>query len=60
MDSRRTEKITLKSSWPLGASIKPGTRNIPEHAGKFRNIPEHEKIKIIFMEKKYNKIIIIK
>ena len=26
------------------ASIKPGTWNIPEHAGTFRNIPEHEKI----------------
>ena len=34
------------------ASIKPGTWNIPEHAGTFRNIPEHEKIKIIFMKKK--------
>ena len=22
-------------------SIKPGTWNIPEHAGTFRNIPEH-------------------
>ena len=32
-------------------SIKPGTWNIPEHAGTFRNIPEHEKIKIIFMKK---------
>ena len=30
-----------------------------EHLGTFRNIPEHEKIKIIFMKKKYNKIIII-
>ena len=29
------------------ASIKPGTRNIPEYAGTFRKIPEHEKIKII-------------
>ena len=41
------------------------TRNtelIPEHAGTFRNIPEHEKIKIIFMKKNYNnnKIIFIK
>ena len=32
-------------------SIKPGTRNILEHAGTFRNIPEHEKIKVIFMKK---------
>ena len=23
------------------ASIKPGTWNIPEHSGTFRNIPEH-------------------
>ena len=37
-----------------GASIKPGTRNIPEHAGTCRNIPEHEKIKIIFMKNKIN------
>ena len=22
-------------------SVKPGTRNIPEHTGTFRNIPEH-------------------
>ena len=44
-----------------GASIKPGTRNIPEHPGTLRNIPEHEKIKIIFMEKKIkNKIIFVK
>ena len=34
------------------------TRNT-EHSGTFRNIPEHEKIKIIFM-KKNNKTIIIK
>ena len=34
-----------------GASIKPGTWNIPEHAGTFRNIPEHEKIRIIFKKK---------
>ena len=27
------------------------TRNIPEHAGTCRNIPEHEKIKVIFMKK---------
>ena len=41
--------------------MKPGTRNIPEHAGTSRNIPEHEKIKIIFMEKKIkNKIIFVK
>ena len=33
------------------------TRNM-EHSGTFRNIPEHEKIKVIFMEKK-NKMIII-
>ena len=32
------------------ASIKPGTWNIPEHSGTFRNIPEHEKIKIFFYE----------
>ena len=44
------------------SSIKPGTRNIPEHAGTFRNIPEHEKIKIIFMKKKKfkNKMIFVK
>ena len=36
------------------ASIKPGTWNIPKHAGTFRNIPEHEKIKIILMKKKKN------
>ena len=34
------------------ASIKPGTRNIPEHSGTCRNMPEHEKIKVIFMKKK--------
>ena len=33
------------------ASIKPGARYIPEHAGTCRNIPEHEKIKIIVMKK---------
>ena len=27
-------------------------RENPEHAGTCRNIPEHEKIKIIFMKKK--------
>ena len=35
----------------LRASMKPGTWNIPEHAGTSRNIPEHEKIKVIFMKK---------
>ena len=25
----------------IWASIKPGTWNIPEHTGTFRNIPEH-------------------
>ena len=25
----------------IWASIKPGTWNIPEHSGSFRNIPEH-------------------
>ena len=35
------------------------TRNT-EHSGTFRNIPEHEKIKIIFMKKKKNIIIIKK
>ena len=35
------------------AWIKPGTWNIPEHAGRFRNMPEHEKIKIIFKKKKF-------
>ena len=41
------------------------TRNM-EHSGTFRNMPEHEKIKIIFMKKKIkknnynNKIIFIK
>ena len=54
----RCPKLTLQ-----GASIKPGTRNIPEHSGTCRNIPEHEKMKIIFMKKKNNnnnKIILIK
>ena len=32
-----------------GASIKPGTWNIPEHAGTSRNM---NKIKVIFMKKK--------
>ena len=36
------------------ASIKPGTWNIPEHSGTFRNIPEHGKIKIFFNEKIIN------
>ena len=36
-----------------GASIKPGTWNIPEHSGTSRHIPEQEKIKIKFHEKKY-------
>ena len=39
------------------ASIKPGTRNIPEHAGTSRNI---KKIKRIFMKKKKIKKKIIK
>ena len=30
--------IKLGLTWP---SIKPGTWNIPEHAGTCRNIPEH-------------------
>ena len=34
----------------MGASIKPGTWNIPEHPGTFRNIPEHGII-IIIMRK---------
>ena len=34
------------------------TRNT-EHSGTSRNIPEHEKIKILFMKKKNKKIIII-
>ena len=34
-----------------GPSIKPGTWNIPEHFGTFRNIPEHE---IFFYEKMIN------
>ena len=37
-----------------GASIKPGTWNIPEHSGTSRNIPEHEKIEIFFYEKIIN------
>ena len=48
----RRPKLTLQ-----GASIKPGTRDIPENSGTCRNIPEHEKMKTIFMKKK---IIIIK
>ena len=50
----------------IWASIKPGTGNIPEHSGTSRNIPKHEKIKIIFMKIKKinnnnnNKIIFIK
>ena len=39
------------------ASIKP--RNILEHFGTSQKIPEHEKIKIIFMKKQINKITII-
>ena len=38
------------------ASIKHGTA---EHSGTFRSIPEHEKVKIIFMKKKMNKKMII-
>ena len=34
--ARMYTEMNLK--WP---SIKPGTRNIPEHVGTFRNIPEH-------------------
>ena len=44
----RTRNRTLHS--PLcvfGPSIKSGTWNIPEHAGTFRNIPEHRIIIII-------------
>ena len=36
------------TEWP---SIKPGTWNIPEHAGTFRNIPEHRIIIIIMWKK---------
>ena len=50
-------------NWTLEGVDK--TRNT-EHSGTCRNIPEHEKIKIIFMKKKIkknnynNKIIFIK
>ena len=54
-DEAILEKGSLKSficfSWP---SIKSGTWNIPEHSRTFRNIPEHEKIKIFFYEKMIN------
>ena len=40
--------ITIKGGWILGVDK---TRNM-EHSGTFRNIPEHEKIKINFREKK--------
>ena len=49
--SVRTLKGFFFFTW---ASIKPGTWNIPEHSGTFRNIPEHEKIKIFFYEKIIN------
>ena len=38
------EVVFYTQVWP---SIKPGTWNIPEHAGTFRNIPEHRIIIII-------------
>ena len=41
------------------ASTKSGTWNIPEHSGTSRNIPEHGKMKIIFMKKILIIIIII-
>ena len=61
--SKKTRALHFSTG--RGASIKPGTWNIPEHAGRSRNIPEHEKIKIIFMKKIKNnsnnkKIIFIK
>ena len=48
-----------KARPPKIASGVDKTKNM-EHSGTFQNIPEHEKIKIIFMNKKKNKIIIIK
>ena len=37
----------------LGRGLqRVGVDKTPEHSGTFRNIPEHEKIKIIFMKKK--------
>ena len=57
-DDRVIFKPLKQGSKTKGVSIKPGTWNIPEHAGTFRNIPEHEKIKIIFMKKKTKKLII--
>ena len=42
-------ELIVNATMIFWASIKPGTWNIPEHAGTFRNIPEHEK-KNIFMK----------
>ena len=41
--------ITILAHNDLGVDK---TRNM-EHSGTFRNMPEHEKIKIIFMKKKF-------
>ena len=49
MFSQNLIRITIPEDF--GASIKPGTRNIPEHPGTSRNIPENEKIKIICIKK---------
>ena len=44
--------MTSKTHGPHRRKGVDKTRNIPEHPGTSRNIPEHEKIKIIFMKKK--------
>ena len=53
-DGRKKSYVKLCNSDNGGVDK---TRNT-EHSGTCRNIPEHEKIKIIFMKKKIDKIII--
>ena len=59
---RKWLKVYLKFDWTINDTCFKGvdkTRNM-EHGtwnmehGTFRNIPEHEKIKVIFMKKKIN------
>ena len=60
--SYASAKISLVGGFSLDSPTERGvdkTRNT-ENSGTSRNIPEHEKIKIIFMEKKIkNKIIFV-
>ena len=53
-DGRKKSYVKLCNSDNGGVDK---TRNT-EHSGTCRNLPEHEKIKIIFMKKKIDKIII--